>query len=889
VGPAEAEPVVAGHDTARLTAALDGRYRIERELGTGGMATVYLAHDVKHERKVAVKVLKPELAAVLGAERFVVEIKTTASLQHPHILPLFDSGEADGFLYYVMPFIDGETLRAKLDRESQLGVDEAVRITTEIAGALHHAHEHGVIHRDIKPENILLQDGRPMVADFGIALAVSAAAGGRMTETGLSLGTPHYMSPEQATAEKEITARSDQYSLASVLYEMLTGDPPHTGATAQQIIMKIITEPAADVTAMRKSVPPAVADAVARALEKLPADRFPSVQAFAAALGGEGATSRVAGGTRSRATDTATAGRWRTIAFASLAVAVASSAFAVSRVASSVDAAEAERVAFAYRPIASQADWPYVDISADGRHILQVVRDSDGVDHVALRSLGATEMSIVPGTAGARDPQFTPDGSAILFNARTRGYRVPLQGGTPTIVSDSASSAGFAFLPDGHLVAVRNQVGLQVFTGDGRFVQQLTEVDTVRGEFSHWYPQALPGGRAVMFNSYATPFEESRIEAVDVESGERTVLVEGAIFARYVETGHLLFARNNAIYAVPFDAESLRVLGREVPVVEDVAMNVTNGTAGYAVSRTGTLAYMRASQWRVESRVLWADRSGATTPAIAEEGGWAEPRLSPDGRWIAVTRTDPQPQVWLHDNARRVLSQLTRSEGVSFSPVWTPDSRALLLAREVPQYDVYRQPIDGSAASLAVGSRDDKLPLALSPDGRQLAFTNVRDRDRLAIADLGSGEQRVVDEQQVAQRTADISPDGRWLAYGESNPAGTYDVFVRALDGRGGRRQVSSDGGDQPRFTKGGREIVYRKGDAFIAVPFDPASGDAGTPVPLFRAADAGRLSYGRTVGYDVTPDGSRFLFVAPIERPEATPNVVVLHWFADLRRMVPR
>jgi eukaryotic-like serine/threonine-protein kinase len=268
----------------RLTAAIVDRYRIERELGQGGMATVYLAHDIRHDRHVALKVLKPELAAVLGGDRFVQEIRTTAALQHPHILPLFDSGVADSFLYYVMPFIDGETLRSKLDRETQLGIDEAVRITVAIADALDYAHRRGIIHRDIKPENILLHEGRPMVADFGIALAVSAAAGGRMTETGLSLGTPHYMSPEQATAEKEISARSDIYSLASVLYEMLTGNPPHVGASAQQIIMKIVTEEAAPVTKLRRSVPPHVAAAVAKALEKLPADRFASANEFGSAL-----------------------------------------------------------------------------------------------------------------------------------------------------------------------------------------------------------------------------------------------------------------------------------------------------------------------------------------------------------------------------------------------------------------------------------------------------------------------------------------------------------------------------------------------------------------------------------------------------------------------------
>jgi eukaryotic-like serine/threonine-protein kinase len=276
----------------RLRTALADRYRIERELGQGGMATVYLAEDLKHRRNVALKVLKPELAAVLGAERFVQEITTTASLQHPHILPLFDSGSADGFLFYVMPFIDGETLRSKLDRERQLGIDEAVTIASNVADALDYAHRRGVIHRDIKPENILLHDGRPMVADFGIALALSAAAGGRMTETGLSLGTPHYMSPEQATAEKEITARADVYSLGSVLYEMLTGNPPHVGATAQQIIMRIITDTPRPVTEVRKAVPPNVAAAVSQSLEKLPADRFESAAAFAQALKNPGFSRR---------------------------------------------------------------------------------------------------------------------------------------------------------------------------------------------------------------------------------------------------------------------------------------------------------------------------------------------------------------------------------------------------------------------------------------------------------------------------------------------------------------------------------------------------------------------------------------------------------------------
>ena len=277
-------------DIIQLTASLADRYRIERVLGAGGMATVYLAHDLKHDRRVAIKVLRNELAAVIGADRFLSEIKTTANLQHPHILSLFDSGAVDGTVFYVMPFVEGESLRDQLAREKQLPLEDALRMGREVADALQYAHAHGVIHRDIKPENILLQGGHALVADFGIALAASKVGGNRMTETGMSLGTPQYMSPEQAMGERELDARTDIYALGCVMFEMLAGEPPFTGPTAQAIVAKVVTAPAPSVRSKRDTVPEYVDDAIRVALQKTPADRFRSAAEFAAALGPAGAT-----------------------------------------------------------------------------------------------------------------------------------------------------------------------------------------------------------------------------------------------------------------------------------------------------------------------------------------------------------------------------------------------------------------------------------------------------------------------------------------------------------------------------------------------------------------------------------------------------------------------
>ncbi len=378
--------------------ALADRYRLDREIGAGGMATVYLAHDLRHDRRVAVKVLRPELMAVVGADRFLAEIRTTANLQHPHILGLIDSGMVDGTAFYVMPFVDGESLRDRLVRDRQLPIDDAVRIVREVALALDYAHRQGVVHRDITPENILLQDGQAMVADFGIALAASTAVDGRMTETGMSLGTPQYMSPEQAMGEREITARSDLYSLGCVLYELLTGEPPFSGPTAQAIVAKVMASTPEPVTTLRRTVPPHVAAAIDVALEKVPADRFKTALDFAAALAGTGP------GVPRRAPDPRGGRSRRLSAVAVLGVAAAGIGLGWSL--KPTPLRTTEPIEFTVEPDSGQtlAGTGEYAVSPDGKRIVFAAMRRAGGYQFFLRDVGSERIVPIPGTEGGTSP-----------------------------------------------------------------------------------------------------------------------------------------------------------------------------------------------------------------------------------------------------------------------------------------------------------------------------------------------------------------------------------------------------------------------------------------------------------------------------------------------------
>jgi eukaryotic-like serine/threonine-protein kinase len=862
---------------SQLGDALSGRYSILREVGQGGMATVFLAEDVRHDRKVALKVLKPELAAVLGADRFVVEIKTTAALQHPHILPLFDSGEAGGFLYYVMPFVDGETLRAKLDRESQLGVSEAVRITVAVADALDYAHRHGVVHRDIKPENILLHEGRPVVADFGIALAVSAAAGGRMTETGLSLGTPHYMSPEQATAEKEITGRSDIYSIASVLYEMLTGNPPHTASTAQQIIMKIITETPQPVTAHRKSVPPHVAAAIAQGLEKLPADRFGSAREFAEALGNPAFT--LATQAASAGPPRATGPRARAMAMAPWVMLVI-----VTGLLASVPFRDRPHpvpvtrftIAFEGYGAVSDGFGSPIAVAPDGSRIVYVGRDSVGAGHLFSRTLDSDEPVLIAGTRDAHAPFISPDGRYLGFAQGGKLRRISFGGGGVTTIADAASNTT-AWGPDG-FVYMGLEDGLYRVEEAGGVPERVVPLDTTRFDAIRW-PDILPGGRHALVTVVRRG--EPRLAVASLRDGTIEELGKVGMYPRYVSAGYIVFVQQDAnLFAVPFDVQRRRISGAQVLIAPDVRFGPAfPGKLG--VSRTGTVAYL-SGQATLRQVVIF-DRDGGQTTVPGPGQFYQFPRFSPDGRRIAVLITDftatAKSDLWTVDAGSGQLTRVTFDSASKVSG-WSSDRRHLIY---VSRESFLRIPVDGSGLAETLFTRPGRrlADLEISHDGRTIAWEEEEtsgDRN-IYVASDGWTDARPLLATPFRERTPALSQDGRFLAY-TSNETGDTEVFVRRLTAGSGRWRITNGGAGSPRW--GSRnELFYRHGDTISAVILEDGEE------PRFSAPRrvlVTPMAWGTPAQYDVSPDGQRVVLVRSESLAEIVTMRVVMNWFEQLK-----
>jgi hypothetical protein len=862
----------------QLGSALHDRYRIEREIGSGGMASVYLAQDLRHERFVALKVLNPELGAVLGADRFLAEIRVTAHLQHPNLLPLFDSGEANGLLYYVMPFVEGESLRSRLSREKQLPVTDAIHIATSIAGALEYAHVHGVVHRDLKPENILIQAGEPLVADFGIALAVSNAGGARVTQTGISLGTPQYMSPEQATGDRGIDRRSDVYSLGAVLYEMLVGDPPHTGSTAQAIIAKVITDKPRSVRAFRDSVPEHVSAAIDVALAKLPADRFATAGEFAHALPGSatGMPSAVFTPAR-RASPVRDPRSW--VAAAGMILAAISLAFLAVRPRQSSET-PLLRTAILPPPGEDFAGGDGMALSNDGTLLAFTVLRSSPRPRLFVRPLGSDLAREIPGTADARFPFWSPDNKQIGFFAAGELRIVDVEKrSVPVTIARATTPFGGTWSSNG-LILFAAEPGVIYRVRPGEQPVPVTRREP-QGVFRE--PKFLPDGRHFLFSTTA----RGGVFLGDVRDGSYDRIIPYGNSASFAGPDHLIFdaSRENEfarLEAVPFDARGNQITGDIVPLTDSVFN--PGGFVGYAVSANGVLAFQKSPTNQIR---LWLDRHGAAIDSIGRDSGWTF-RLSHDGKLVAqggyvLSVRDLRRRVTL-----QLLSRMARGS-VLMWPAWArDDSRLAFVVTDVKSLRTETVRADGAADPVTIG--DGQIPLDWSNDAHwvlasgRVSASNPDVALWLLDADAGTNPDKPWLAVSGNIPAARISPNGKWVAY-QSDETGVPEVYVRPFPAAGAAVRVSPAGGGVPAWRGDGRELYFLTPAGDLAVVSVTAGNTFATGTPQVLIRGVTRQPYSSFVTpYDVTADGQRFL-VYTENRPGAPPFTILAPWQRSLTR----
>jgi serine/threonine-protein kinase len=882
---------------SRLNAALEDRYQVERELGEGGMATVYLAQDLKHNRSVALKVLKPELAAVVGAERFLAEIEVTANLQHPHILPLHDSGEADGFLYYVMPYIEGETLRDRLDRERQLPVDEAVKIVTDLAEALDYAHRRDVVHRDVKPANILMHEGRPLMADFGIALAVGSAGGARLTETGLSLGTPFYMSPEQATGDNLVGPASDTYALGCVLFEMLVGEPPYPGATAQAVLGKIIQGKPVSATEVRPTIPLNVDAAIRCALERLPADRFATAKEFAEALADPSFRHGAVGEAPPGALPP---GPWPAIGAVSTVVAAVAVGVALWTATRPAPPRPVERFVMPQPQDATWLTTPSLAIAPDGSSIVLLGVDETSAVRLYVRTLDNLDTRALEGTEGAHHPILSPDGQEVAFFAQSALSVTNLQGGLVRELTEGAACCGY-WDDDGYVYYAGTDWSIYRVAASGGSPELVVAKDDADLGFF----QPLPGGSSGIVSAFGT---QPRVERVDLESGERHVLVPGV---RGISTpsGHLVsMSLDGQILAAPFDARSGELLGNSIPMVDGIWVS-PGGDPFVALSPEGSLVYWAGGLALEDFQLVWVNRSGQSTlvdpdwifqPGI-DNRSWA---VSPDGRRLALkVLTDLGNDIWIKELPDGPLSRLTFDEAEDRFPRWSPDGRSItFISPRGGNLDVWTKPADGTGeAELLVDLERTVAEAFWGPDGETLVLRTggtsgvIGGRDILAYRPGTDSVPVSLVDSEFDEAAPMLSPDGRWLAY-HSDETGRREVFIRPFpDVDQGKWQVSDNGGRQPVWSADGNELFYVTGGSgtFGRRDMMVAEIETGPPFAIVRRHSLFSLSEGyyfanNSRSYELAPDGERFLMARVIDTEEDPSQLILVqNWFTELEARV--
>jgi serine/threonine-protein kinase len=882
-------------------------YKILKKIGEGGMGVVYKAQDTKLGRVVALKFL-PSHALGTGDEqsRFSREAQAAAALNHSNIATIHEIDEFNGQSFIAMEYIDGCTLKDKIN-QGPLKLDQAIKITIQVGDGLHVAHEKGIVHRDIKPANIMLTEkGEAKITDFGLAKLTDRT---KLTKSETILGTVAYMSPEQTQGTK-VDRRSDIFSLGGVLYEMITGQSPFAGDYDQAMVYSILNEEPEPITGLRTGVPMELERIVNKTLAKSPDERYQHLDEMRVDLVALQKDLPSTLKPSARFPKTQRTGRWRQMLPWSLVLLASTLAILFFLRNPSRNDLVTQRFTLSTDPLVlgDHPASPVVALSPNGTKLVYVA-DRDGKQHLFLRDLNSYEASLLPGTQNGHGPFFSPDGEWLAFVADDKLKKMPVRGG-PSLTLCEAPGFHKGSWGEDDLIAISMEIGngiviVKVPAAGGK-VEILTRVDNSKGEMFHAYPELLPGNKTLLFTSLDAGGRSPKIWALSMETNAWHLVLDGGN-ARYVQTGHLVYPLGGSLWAVPFNPDRVEVTGNPTIVAEGIMMGfpLEPSIGHYDISMNGTLVYL-AGHTSAGNLLVWVDRHGISQPiSKTPRYAWG-PRLSPDGKKVAVRIPDTMGdmQVWVYDLTREFFTQLT-TRGKNWWPVWASDGKRIAFPSINPnsgRVDIYSILSDGSASpELLVSSKDfDQQPFSWSRDGKLLLFhrqTKPPNAWDILVKPVDPDQEPwPFLATEANEFHPALSPDGHWLAYVSDRLGEPFntEVYVQSFPERGPRWQISHGGGFAPTWSPDGKELFFEKGSFrgethkmmvvnWVTEPEVLPS----QPRILFEGDYKASLEYGRN--YDISRNGQRFLMLKPsTESNKATQLNVAINWFEELKRFVP-